>query len=121
MQRATPTEPKKKKATKAKATTKQRCTNCGQTSHSTVSCPFETKGGGLHNEDGTKIRLCSVCHKPGHTKRNCPELADFGTHNLPVEQDVAETLTTVENILLTTTLNKSALIGAFSRGFRGSA
>ena len=43
-----------------------RCTNCGG-SHSTRSCPYEKKGGGLHNEDGTKIRVCSVCHKPGHT------------------------------------------------------
>ena len=49
-------------------------TNCGG-SHSARSCPNEKKGGGLHNEDGTKIRVCSVYHKPGHTKRNCPELS----------------------------------------------
>ena len=61
-----------------------RCTNCGG-SHHTVSCPYEKKQGGLHNEDGTKIRVCSVCHKPGHTKRNCPELANFGTHDVPDE------------------------------------
>ena len=36
-----------------------RCTNCGG-SHHTVSCPYEKKQGGLHNEDGTKIRVCSV-------------------------------------------------------------
>ena len=63
-----------------------RCTNCGG-SHHTVSCPYEKKQGGLHNEDGTKIRVCSVCHKPGHTKRNCPELANFGTHDVPIERD----------------------------------
>ena len=57
-----------------------RCTNCGG-SHNTRDCPYEKKQGGLHNEDGTKIRVCSVCHKPGHTKRNCPELANFGTHD----------------------------------------
>ena len=62
-----------------------QCNNCGG-SHRTVSCLYEKKGGGLHNEDGTKIRLCSVCHRPGHTKRHCPELAHFGTHNLPVER-----------------------------------
>jgi len=61
-----------------------RCTNCGG-SHNTRDCPYEKKQGGLHNEDGTKIRVCSVCHKPGHTKRNCPELANFGTHNVPDE------------------------------------
>ena len=33
----------------------------------------------------SKIRVCSVCHKPGHTKRNCPELANFGTHDVPDE------------------------------------
>ena len=61
-----------------------RCTNCGG-SHHTVSCPYEKKQGGLHNEDGTKIRVGSICHKPGHTKRTCPELARFGTHNVPDE------------------------------------
>ena len=63
-----------------------RCTNCGG-SHNTRDCPYEKKQGGLHNDDGTKIRVCSVCHKPGNTKRNCPELANFGTHDVPVERD----------------------------------
>ena len=64
----------KKKKTKTPATIRRvglRCTNCGG-SHSTRSCPYEKKGGGLHSEDGTKIRTCSICLKPGHTKRNCP-------------------------------------------------
>jgi len=77
----------KKKKKKTPATILRvglRCTNCGG-SHSTRSCPYEKKGGGLHNEDSTKIRVCSVCHKPGNTKRNCPELASFGTHNVPDE------------------------------------
>ena len=34
----------------------------------------------------SKIRVCSVCHKNGHTKRNCPELANFGKHDVPVER-----------------------------------
>ena len=38
-----------------------RCTNCGG-SHNTRDCPYEKKQGGLHNDDGTKIRVCSVCH-----------------------------------------------------------
>ena len=77
----------KMKKTKTPATIRRvglRCTNCGG-SHHTVSCPYEKKKGGLHADDGTKIRACSVCHKPGHTKRNCPELANFGTHNVPDE------------------------------------
>ena len=77
--------PKKKK--KTPATIRRvglRCTNCGG-SHNTRDCPYEKKRGGLHAEDGTKIRACSVCHKPGHTKRNCPELANFGTHDVPDE------------------------------------
>ena len=61
-----------------------RCTNCGG-SHNTRDCPYEKKGGGLHSEDGTKIRVCSICHRPGHTKRNCSELANFGTHNVSDE------------------------------------
>jgi len=31
------------------------------------------------------VPTCCYCHKPGHTKRNCPELANFGTHNVPDE------------------------------------
>jgi len=30
-----------------------RSTNCGG-SHNTRDCPYEKKGGGLHNEDGTR-------------------------------------------------------------------
>ena len=77
----------KKKTTRTPATIRRvglRCTNCGG-SHNTRDCPYEKKRGGLHAEDGTKIRACSVCHKPGHTKRNCPELANFGTHDVPDE------------------------------------
>ena len=58
-----------------------RCTNCGG-SHHTVSCPYEKKQGGLHNEDGTKIRVCSIYHKPGHTKRNYPELDWAAAHGV---------------------------------------
>ena len=77
----------KKKKAKALATMRRvglRCTNCGG-SHNTRSYPYEKKGGGLHNEDGTNIRTCSVCHRPGHTELNCPELSNCGTHNVPDE------------------------------------
>jgi len=73
----------KKKKTKTSATISRvglLCTNCDG-SHNTRDCPYEKKRGGLHNEDGTTIRVCSICHKPGHTKSTCPELANFGTHN----------------------------------------
>ena len=61
-----------------------RCTNCGG-SHHTVSCPYEKKQGGLHYEDGTKIWVCSICHKPGHTKRNPPAIraANHRGHTRP--------------------------------------
>ena len=61
------------------------CASAESLSMTLLKTAYEKKQGGLHYEDGTKIWVCSICHKPGHTKRNPPAIraANHRGHTRP--------------------------------------